>query len=987
MKILKNMKNIVLIISVLLGVNCSVNAQIPSLLKDINNVGNNGLTSAYTILAGIVYFPHNDDIHGTELWRTDGTAAGTYMVKDINPGAESSMKLYEQPIVFNFKLYFRAINPNVGYEIFKSDGTAAGTQVAFDLASGTGSRNPYLLTNCGDHKLVFAALNSSNKYVVWQSDGTFSGTSILTDLNLDPGESTISGIYFFPTFLAGTVYIVNSYTGPNNGIWRTSFSCFLGCGAFSTPTIIPGTDNSSDLLLHYNTTNMQYDLYFRNTGSQDVKKYNLSTSTITNLTNFSSNLYIPRSNLSVINNTIIFAGKDASNGVEIWKTDGSIAGTGLLKDIYSGLPSSEIQETVMHENQLYFSAKTANGTNLWKTDGTSGGTIELLDLDPSNLIEGPKNIKVIGNKVYFYFDKLFSGYNYEWQFGVFDTSTSVFTVLKNFGVISDFEDYFNSIVFDSNLIFTAFDTQNGFEVWTTNGTVTGTNIIKNISQGSANAQNFKLATTSNKVFFTAIESNSYDQKLHKIELGLVVSKVSDLKVSGYIELNASTYIMSAANENYDFELWKTDGTSTGTMLVKDIYNGMQGSGPGQFVKLNNSIVFTAQVSNTLGEELWVTDGTTSGTVLLKDIFLGSTSSSPQYLVELNGFVYFSASSQTQGYELWRTDGTEAGTTQVKDIVPGVGSGSPKNLTKVGNKIFFVAQTPATGNELWVTDGTSAGTYLVSDIRPGALSSEPSELTAMGSNIYFSADNGTQGRELWQSNGNLNNAIVFNINQEHFFLGSVIIESSNPKNLTAFGNRLYFSAEQTIYTNPLVTYGRELWSYTIGGAIPTLVKNANPISGDLDGISPRFNGKFKNIGNIIYYPGTDGPHGFELWRSDGSEAGTFMVQDLYPGLPNGIDYINNFEMIGNPTNGIFYYNATNGQNGHELWAFEQCKNSQNIATTIAASSQRQQSSQFLTSSSNITNTNTSYGNLDINYRAGKAITLLPGFSVEGKVASK
>src|SRR5690606_13893239 len=104
----------------------------------------------------------------------------------------------------------------------------------------------------------------------------------------------------------------------------------------------------------------------------------------------------------------------------------------------------------------------------------------------------------------------------------------------------------------------------------------------------------------------------------------------------------------------------------------------------------------------IGYELWRTDGTTAGTIMLKDINPSPAGSMPMEFYVYNEKLYFRADNGTDGYELWVTDGSEAGTIMLKDIHP-TGHSNPSLFTEYNGKLFFSAQDGTTGYELWATD--------------------------------------------------------------------------------------------------------------------------------------------------------------------------------------------------------------------------------------------------------------------------------------------
>lgn len=145
------------------------------------------------------------------------------------------------------------------------------------------------------------------------------------------------------------------------------------------------------------------------------------------------------------------------------------------------------------------------------------------------------------------------------------------------------------------------------------------------------------------------------------------------------------------------EPWRTDGTEAGTVLVKDINPGAGPSilySPALQATLNRMFFFRAY-DGVHGNELWRSDGTAEGTVLVKDINPGASDASPDSLFVTDGMLYFSANDGTTGTELWKSDGTDSGTVRVADIDPGAGGSSPYSFTRSGDTIFSSLTTART----------------------------------------------------------------------------------------------------------------------------------------------------------------------------------------------------------------------------------------------------------------------------------------------------
>lgn len=127
-----------------------------SLIKDIEPGPEGSNPRGFVRFGSLVYFTANNGTHGSELWRTDGTAQGTIMVVDLEPGASGSLP--SELVVGPGALYFRAFTAAHGSELWKTDGTAAGT-LEFEVEALVRSLSsaPRELTLAGADEFFFVA--------------------------------------------------------------------------------------------------------------------------------------------------------------------------------------------------------------------------------------------------------------------------------------------------------------------------------------------------------------------------------------------------------------------------------------------------------------------------------------------------------------------------------------------------------------------------------------------------------------------------------------------------------------------------------------------------------------------------------------------------------------------------------------------------------------------------------------------------------------
>jgi ELWxxDGT repeat protein len=363
------------------------------------------------------------------------------------------------------------------------------------------------------------------------------------------------------------------------------------------------------------------------------------------------------------------------------------------------------------------------------------------------------------------------------------------------------------------------------------------------------------------------------------------------------------------------ELWTSNGTEAGTYMVADIRKGKAGSQPANLTVYFGYLYFTADDGKS-GRELWRTNGTEAGTQLVMKINPGKgDGSDPRDLTVYNGRLYFSAHRDLDGLELWSTNGTAAGTEIVKDINEAVGEGSdPTNLTVYnpgddsGPLLFFTADDGKSGRELWKTNGTEAGTQLVLKINPGRRDgSDPRDLTICNGRLYFSAHRDLDGRELWSTNGTAaGTEIVKDINE-------AVGEGSDPAELTVYdpgdgtGLLLMFTADDG-------KRGRELWKTNGTEAGTQLVMKINP--GRRDGSDPQHLIVYRDR---LYFSAHRDLDGRELWSSNGTAAGTEIVRDINEAVGEGSDPSQLYVFdVGGASGPLLFFAANDGKNGNQLW---------------------------------------------------------------------
>lgn len=786
-----------------------------------------------TAVGGKLFFIFDDGVHGQELWTSDGTTAGTRLVKDINPEDDGVYYEYAQLTAFGDTVYFLADDGVNGKELWKSDGTEAGTTMVVDLSAGDDSSYLYDLIESGG-KLYFVFDDDVHGSELWVSDGTALGTVMVLDINPD-GDGVLPSPYtdYYSGLVDadGTLYFLANDIVHGIELWKS---------------------NGSEA-----TTVMVTDL------TQGEYEYGYG---------YSSYIY----QLTAVAGKVYFAFDDGVHDLELWTSDGTEAGTALVTDINPNDYSIDFEylELVEFNGLVYFQANDeTHGTQLWKTDGTPGNTVRVTDINEGEYGSYFHNLTVSGGVLYFITDDGEHGLEL-WSTDGTEGGTSLVRDINPFGdaLYPSYGYYYGKSLIDLNgqLLFLANDGTHGVELWTSNNTESGTVMVKNIN-----------------------------------EMGISGVDAFHLYNGGTASLDGVLFFV-ADDGVHGAELWKSDGTKNGTVLVADVAPGSGGSYIRGLTTSGNQVFFLAE-DGTTGLELWKTDGTAAGTSLVKDIN-GTGSAFSSYgqveIVDVDGTLYFTANDTVRGRELWKSDGTEGGTVLVMDLnpstySPGFGrSSNIRDLVAFDGKLYFVLDNATQGSELWISDGSAAGTDIVKDINPGSGDAFPTELTVVGNTLYFVAGDNSFGRELWKTNGTSAGTVrVADLTPDE----TSAYASVRLSDLTASNGHLYFILNSE-------ALGRELWISDGTEATTTLVKEINP-SGDA--FDPNYSAELTDVDGALYFIASDGQIPRSLFTSDGTTIGTVLVAEL-PTAPER-----------NPSsltasNGLLYFALNNGVHGRELW---------------------------------------------------------------------
>ena len=853
-------------------------AQLPSptLLKNFNTKpqGNfySGSSSAWAQLGSKAYITFSTSEHGNELWTYDalvGPASLAFMTENLFQGDSDYVGNARSQIAYAGKVYFTAWTVDLGRELYATDGTVAGTYLVKDIMPGNPEGGPFTTGPVGftvfGGQLFFTAEDGVNGRQLWKTDGTTAGTVVV--------DALAPNISAYPEFV-------------------------------STPAALFYASNGN---LFYLT---------------------LSPDTITDVDSVNyGNVQYPAS----VGTTLYFqaAATDPLDtiGVELYKSDGVTIS--LCKDIMSTAGESSYPSYLTEFNgKLYFAAAYAVAYhNTW---GFQTRDTELYEYDPltdtltgSNLNTTPGSTSYtpvltgssypgnfLENNNYLFFTADPGGYNTElWTLGTTGIASAAMLDPAGGGegirVGGGASPNYLTVANSTKIVFAANDGVNGTEVWESDGTTAGTILGGDWRPGSGSTSpKFFPAMGAGLVLFRGNNNNGWGTELHSYQANTtpgsagVLTAVADVNPQGGRDGNGGFYNAE----------------------------GVVDAGYG--VGLFSAYVYEDDGVNPvveLGAELWRTDGTTANTILVKDIRTGSNSSNLREFCQAGTLMYFQASDGTVGSELYFANGVPEGQPGhsfglAADIKPGGAwdSGSPQYITYAGsNKIVFKAVdgtlgTGYTAGLFWAAGASYGPIYHYETI--GGISTAvpcygPEQLRYHNGLVYFGAandDTNNPNCDLFTTNGSVATkrtdmawqgrpAVVHfdDANQQIYILGYYrdTLGANAPID-TAFGHQLYVI--DSAFTGPLVRLTNEATTSEYGDPI---------------GAGASY---FADLNGTLFFRGDSVAYGGELWTTDGTAAGTQVFMDINPGVGSsgfGAPYVIDAGMV---------FSATNGVNGEEMW---------------------------------------------------------------------
>ncbi|NTX40318.1 HYR domain-containing protein [Myxococcus sp. CA033] len=792
----------------------------------------------------------------------------------------------------------------------------------------------YQFTAMGNH-VFFTNATPGTGRELWKSDGTAKGTALVQDLL--PGAGVSGPSYL--TELGGWLYFTSG-TWDSNGLWRTrgtpestEFVHAMGDG----PRFIARMGDALYFIAQGGLESPRVSSLWRSDGTP------AGTLPLTAVRNPSSN---SGAKWVQVNGTLFFAGEDTVHGEQLWKTDGTLEGTGLVKDVFRGTDFSGLADFVaVNDLALFWARDTLNVPDqLWRSDGTTEGTVRVQSYPRGSSRTTP--LTVVGEVAYFQAVSTLYGQEL-WRTDGTDSGTYRLNLVP---VVANQRSPNLLTAFSGQLFFMAMNEQAEWMLWRSDGTEQGSRPVTSViydAESAVGSYGPMLATPDGLYFFAGQPGMSHElwksdgtaAGTVRLTEGLGLTRDLDKL---HLWKDGTLYFSTRGGE-----LWTSDGTSEGTRVLLRKTGATASSNPREAVNLKGRLFFVTDGAG-YGRDLWMSDGTREGTEPLTDLRPGADGGQPFHLMAARSQLYFIESSSTGDYRIWRTDGTRPGTHAVGSLPlsrfasfdkgrmavigeelfffrrsgnedelwktdgtpdgtvflkrsPGITFGwDPQQFTPARGRLFFVADTHRIREALWVSDGTPDGTRMVVNISALAHSrGSINRVVPVGDEVFLFASIEGEGATLWKSDGTEKGTVRV----------AVGVSPPEGNNTAVIDGTLYFINKR--YLADTGTSATELWRSN--GLTAVKVKDLSAPTPYAGRPAPDVLTAFRGA---VYFWAYDAAHGYELWKSDGTEAGTRMLTELNPGLMGAV--LEPGPLVALGPDGPLMFSASDGVSGMELW---------------------------------------------------------------------
>ncbi|HEX8549819.1 MAG TPA: T9SS type A sorting domain-containing protein [Cytophagaceae bacterium] len=756
------------------------------LLKDIAPGQYNGiLFEELYFTQDKFFFQANDGVQGWEVWVSDATTEGTKITKDINPN-----QFGETPSEFELlgdNIFFRAYNDTNGWEVWRSNGTPAGTYMVKDI-NPTGSSYPYDIRACNG-TLYFTADDGQSGKEVWKSDGTEGGTSLLKDMTPGSTGKTYSDFFSFND----KVFFLQGY------------KLFVTDGKDAVQmvhTFQNSTNSSADI--KFSVVNNNLLVCGPNSWRDSWYSYNAVNNSLEFLADANNGVRVDNPFLA-IEDVLYFKGYTPSTGEELFKTEGTVGSTRLVKDIIPGATGSEIVSLTAFLSKAVVTLKT---NQLWISDGSILGTNLLRSFRQT--IRQPSDFVKLGEQMLFT-TKSDLGFEAIWQ-------TKGTTEMTN--LVREMSVPAGSTLVDGVNIGNKFYFKSDTTLYKSDGSEEGTIIVNNNFKNSNS-----LVAASNKIFFS--KGRDYREKVLSV-FDINSKAIDSIDFLEYpapgVSFNGWYYYLK--HDRFGIaKLCRSDGTPKGTSVVKELTNGYYS----RMTLVGNQLIFVSNGS------LWKSDGTPDGTELIKD--LGPISLLTE-IVENNGLLYIGGRNENSyDYELWQVNVTSKAAKLIKSIKYRLLWDS--KLVFSAGKLFFVLYGEGAGAQLWSVWDDLENAGLLLDIP--LLESPIRNILDLNGTLYYSKSGENNTTELWKTQGMVSN--------------SSLVKTFDD-NISDF-----ISANGYIYFKGFSPNGYELWK---SDGTPNGTLELYDINTGAESSNPN---NFYRVNDILYFIGDNGQNGAELMALD------------------------------------------------------------------------------------------------------------------------